>query len=78
MLRSARSRNRTGKSRKMQQSSHSLSLVRPAPPDRSSGQARISESFEGESKQDAVFLDAAIIANNRAERRDPARQVAID
>ena len=29
-------------------------------------------------KQDAVFLHAAVVADDRAERSDPARQIAID
>ena len=34
--------------------------------------------LEGESEEDAVFLHPAVVADDRAERRDPARQVAIN
>ena len=41
-------------------------------------EAELRQRLQGEGEEHAVFLHAAVIADDRAERRDPARQIAIN
>src|SRR5205809_6034748 len=41
-------------------------------------EAELGQRFQGKGEEEAVFLHAAIIADDRTDRRNPTRQIAVD